>query len=184
MRNPKKKSSAETLMQKASICQNDRDDITTKPLYHIGKIRTWSSGDSFSLLKETIDYLDCKAQAGKPFTDSEKEFLIDLYEAFWWGGKLSGLKEAAMLANHYVHGDGQQLRLESFIYSSSLIVKDTMQAMKSHISERHKAGKLIKNISSSDIGFYRSKHAAPLQKINRNQHTHGSILPDGGLIAE
>lgn len=184
MGNPKGKSNPETLVQKASACLKDRDDVTTKPMYHIGKVFSWGSTDSFTLLKDTIDYLDCKGQAAKPFTDSEKEFLVNLYEAFWWGGKTTGLSEAAELANHYVHGEGKEVRLDSFIYENSLIVKDAMKAMKGYISANHAAGKNLKNLQSTDAQFHRSKHAVPLQKANRNQHLSGSILPDGGLIAE
>ena len=56
--------------------------------------------------------------------------------------------------------------------------------MKGYIAEARRAGKNLKNIQSTDLSFYKSKHAAPLQKQNRNQHTSGSILADGGLIAE
>ena len=182
MASPKGRSNADALVHKARACKNM--EVTTKPTYHIGKVFTWGSEDGYKLLTETIDSLDCKAKAGQSFTGDEKEFLVNLYEAFWWGGKARGLAEAAELANHYVHGNGEEIRLDAFIYENSLIVKDAMRAMKGYIAEARRAGKNLKNIQSTDLSFYKSKHAAPLQKQNRNQHTSGSILADGGLIAE
>lgn len=170
------------LVQQALACKEDRD-VTTVPTYHIGKA-AMGSGDSFKLLQDTIDYLDCKGRAGRAFTSNEKEFLINLYESLWWGGMAKGLYEAAKLANHYVNGDGSSLRMDAALYQGSVIVQDTMAAMKAYMREQHAQKKSIQSVSSTDPRFYRSKHAEALQKHRRSQYTQGVILADGALLTE
>ena len=74
-------------------------EITSAPLWHMGMVAKFGSASSFKLLQDTIDYLTCKARAGEAFSEDEKEFLVELYESFWWGGKYKGYHEAI---DHYI----------------------------------------------------------------------------------
>jgi hypothetical protein len=53
---------------------------------------------------------------------------------------------------------------------------------------RRRREESIQTVNSTDHRFHRSKHASPLQKQNRSQHTRrarqGAILPDGALLTE
>ena len=142
--------------------------------------------DSYALLQNTIDYLSCKAKAGMPFTEDEKEFLIEIYESFWWGGAYKGYWEAAKLANHYVNGDGKLLLLDDpSVYEDSVIVTDTIKALKPYIADRHQQGKFIALVKTTDHDFQRSKFATHLLKGKRNQDTQGHLIPnDGALMTE
>ncbi|MDV7399933.1 hypothetical protein RZS08_51435, partial [Arthrospira platensis SPKY1] len=142
------------------------------------------SKESFALLQNTIDYLSCKGKLAKPFTKNEKEFMRELFEALWWGGKYHGFKEAATLANHYVNGNGKALVINSQVYSESVIVKDTATALKRYIKDLSTAKKPFTNIKSSDSGFLRSPHVKILKSSHRNVSSQGYILSNGALLAE
>ena len=133
-----------------------------------------------------------------PFTEDEKHFLVELFEAFWWGGKglniaealgvgnIQGMPEAAELANHYVHGDGKTLEINPELYKSSVIVRDTMAAMKAFIRESINKNIPVPVLQSGDPKFMQSPHFtnAKLRIIHRNKDTQGGVLPDGALQAE
>jgi len=172
------------LVKIANKCVVKRVPITSAPLWHMGQVAVNSSQESFDLLQNTIDYLTCKAKAGISFTVDEKEFMVELYESFWWGGKYKGYPEAATLANHYVNGGGKTLNINSGAYSTSVIVKDTMLAMKEYIKD--KASKNIPFVlaKSSDVAFYKSKHASHLMRGKRSQGSQGHIFNNGVLMAE
>ena len=57
----------------------------------------------------------------------------ELFEAMWWGGNLRKYKEAAKLANHYVNGGGKAIKINASVYKESIIVIDTMSALKAFI---------------------------------------------------
>ncbi|MES9940204.1 MAG: hypothetical protein ABW104_14070 [Candidatus Thiodiazotropha sp. 6PLUC2] len=86
-------------------------------------------------MQDAVDYLNEKAQAKIQFNDDEKEFLKELYEAFGWVGLAKGMPEAAALADHYVSSGGEPLEMDSEPYKESVVVNDTMDAMKSHIKD-------------------------------------------------
>ncbi len=104
------------LSKKAQACLEQAVEAPGAPLFHMGKIAVFNSKSSFDLLQDTINYLTCKAQVKMTFNDAENEFLIELYESFWWGGHMKGMPEAAKLANHYVHGNGQSMSMNSTPY--------------------------------------------------------------------
>lgn len=172
------------LVNIANKCIEKRVPITSAPLWHMGQVAVNSSQNSFDLLQNTIDYLTCKAKAGVSFTDNEKEFMVELYESFWWGGKYKGYPEAATLANHYVNGGGKTLNINSGLYETSVIVKDTMLAMKEYIKDRASKNTSFTLAKSSDIAFYKSKHASHLMRGKRSQSSHGHIFNNGVLQAE
>lgn len=117
------------VIEQGNKCLEDREKIPSAPLWHMGKVATFASKESFDFLQNTIDYLSCKGKLGKPFTNNEKQFMKELFEALWWGGSYHGFKEAAALANHYVNGDGKTLNVSSGVYTTSVIVKDAMSAL-------------------------------------------------------
>ena len=98
----------------------------------------FQSADDLTLLQSAIDYLTCKAKEKMSFNDDDKEFLKELYEAFSWGGSYKGYNEAADLADYYVNGDGSRLKVNAELYNISIIVKETMQAMRLFIAEQKK----------------------------------------------
>ncbi len=127
--------SIKKVIGKGNKCLEDRESIPSAPLWHMSKVALFESKESFDFLQNTIDYLSCKGKLGKQFTENEKEFMKELFEALWWGGKYHGFKEAATLANHYVNGEGKTLNINSKVYTDSVIVKDTVIALKLYIKD-------------------------------------------------
>lgn len=171
-------------MKKGNNCIEERENIPGAPLWHMGKVVILESKNSFNLLQNTIDYLACKGKLNKRFTDNEKEFMKELFEALWWGGKYHGFHEAAKLANHYVNGKGKPLRIDSEVYKKSVIVSDAVHALKSHIKEKSKQNKPIAFVKTSDQDFLKSNHASPLKPGKRSALRQGYILNDGALLVE
>ena len=85
--------STQQLSKKAQSCLAQAVEVPGAPLYHMGKIAVFNSKSSFDLMQATINYLTCKAQIKMPFSDTEKAFLIELYESFWWGGYAKGMRK-------------------------------------------------------------------------------------------
>lgn len=174
----------DTLIERGNLCVNDRENIPGAPLWHMGKVAILDSKTSFDLLQNTIDYLTCKVKAEKSFTDPEKEFMKELFEALWWGGNYHGYREAAKLANHYVNGNGKTLRIDSEVYEKSIIVSDAMQVLKEYLKQRSSNKKPIVAVKTSDPDFLRSIHAKRLRQGARSPNREGYILADGALLAE
>ncbi len=172
------------LIGKSNQCLEDREEIPSAPLWHMGKVAVFESKDSFNLLQNTIDYLTCKGKLGKTFTDNEKEFMKELFEALWWGGRYHGFEEAATLADHYVNGDGKTLNINPKVYTDSVIVSDAMLALKSHIKELSSRKEPVSMIRSSDTKFLDSMHARYLKKGTRSVIKQGYILDNGALLVE
>ena len=188
MPNPTK-SPADTINElsvTAKSCLEQAVKIPGAPLYHLGNIAVFKSKNSFELMQATIDYLTCKAQAKILFSDREKTFLIELFESFWWGGYIKGMPEAAELANNYVNGNGKALKMDSKPYEKSVVVQDTIQAMKSYIRDLANRNKNYFIIKTIDIKFRSSKYFKPLMLINgsRNRHSQGYVFSDGIIFAE
>lgn len=166
-----------------NACIEDRENIPGAPLWHMGKVRLFGSQESFELIQNTVDYLTCKGQSGRPFTANEKEFMKELFEALWWGGTARGFHEAARLADHYVNGEGQAIKISSAVYEGSVIVKDTMTALKKYVRDQVDQKLSYTPIKSGDAGFVQSVHAKALQH-GRNTQSQGRLLPNGCLLAE
>jgi len=150
----------------------------------MGKVKVFGSKESFYLLQNTVDYLTCKAKSNRAFTGDEKEFMKELFEALWWGGKISGFSEAAMLADHYVNGGGTMAKVNSQVYTSSVVVSDAMVAMKAYIRELHAKKRPFVVLKTSDIGFITSPQATSLKQGTRSADLKGYMLRDGTLLAE
>lgn len=172
------------LIEKANNCQEERENIPGAPLWHMGKVAVFKSKKSFDLLQNTIDYLTCKGKQGKKFSNDEKEFMKELFEAMWWGGKYRGYAEAAKLANHYVNGGGKSLRITPDVYKKSIIVSDTMVALKAYIKERSANNKTIASIKTNNPDFLQSDYALPLKRGKRSPNRQGYIIHNGVLLAE
>jgi len=175
-----------SLSQKAQECLKQATEIPGAPLYHMGNIAIFNSKDSYDLMQATINYLTCKAQIKITFNDAEKTFLIELYESFWWGGMTMGMPEAARLAKHYIHGKGIAASMDSKPYEQSVVVQDTIVAMKAYIIDLANRNEYFFTLKSDDPKFKRSLHFKPLMLINgsRNKNTQGYVYSDGTLFAE
>lgn len=174
------------LSRKAHACLAQAVEIPGAPLFHMGNVAKFKSASSFDLLQGAINYLTCKAQLKMPFSDDEKEFLIELYEAFWWGGHFKGMPEAANLANHYVKGKGKSVEMDAQPYQESVVVKDTMQAIRLFIKELASNNENFFIIKTSNPKLRNSKYFKPLMLINgsRNRNTQGYVESGGRMFAE
>ena len=172
------------LIKKGNQCLENREKIPGAPLWHMGKVAVFESKRSFDLLQNTIDYLSCKGKLKKSFTDDEKEFMKELFEAMWWGGNYLRYHVAAKLANHYVNGEGISLRINPGVYKKSIIVSDTIAALKGYIKEKSANNKSIVSIKTSNPDFLRSDHALSLKRGQRSPRRQGYILRNGALTTE
>jgi hypothetical protein len=93
-----------------------------------------ASGDIDGIQKK-IDLLESRAIAGAAFSESEKAFLIDLYDALALGGRALGYSEASAMLRHYLHGNGEPLRVGSKAYSANPEVRAAMEALLSRVRD-------------------------------------------------
>jgi hypothetical protein len=169
---------------KAKQCLAQAVPIPGAPLRGMG-LAAMGSQSEFDALQGAIDYLTCKAKALIAFSSTDKEFLVELFEAFWWGGQLNQYPEAAALANHYVHGKGKPLRIEPAVYQNSVIVKDTGSGMKAFIRNQLTAKKSVAQLRSTDHAFTMSPQGRALSKHGgRNVDAQGYLVDGGVLLTE
>ena len=151
----------------------------------MAKASKLESSEDFKYLQEAVDYLTCKAKAKMDFSDDEKEFLKELYEAFWWGGHYHGFKEAAKLANHYVNGNGNgkanPLTINPEVYKTSKIVIATSKAMKLFIAEQKDQNKAFSSLRCDNTQFLSKPYAKELLRMN--YRTEGKMKSSGVLEA-
>jgi hypothetical protein len=172
---------------KAQACLAKAVPIPSAPLLHMGNVALRKSEGSFTVLQDAIDYLSCKAKARPKiqFTDDEKEFLIEIFEALWWGGHAKRFPEAAQLANHYVHGSGRKLQIDADVYKSSVVVRDSIAAMKDFIRDQAKKGKTFAALHSNASVFIASPQFKTISKVKgRSVNTQGYVDANGVLLAE
>jgi hypothetical protein len=157
---------------------------TTAPLYHVGNVHLLDSVSSFKLIQNQIIYLDCKARNKHGFDKKEKEFLKNLFEVMWWGGKIRGFSEAAALADAYVNGKGKTLRISAEVYKTSKIVQTTQSLMVGAVKEHFTTTKSTSlNIKSTDV-FFKKRIAELRKKKKFNQSIQGELYANGVLKAE
>jgi len=157
---------------------------TTAPLYHVGNVHVLDSVSSFKLIQNQIIYLDCKARNNEKFDKKEKEFLKNLFEVMWLGGKIRGFSEAAALADAYVNGNGKTLRISVEVYKTSKIVQITQGLMKEAVKEHFSSTKDASLSFKSTDQFLKTK-IAQFRKTKRfNQQTEGELYANGILKAE
>ncbi|WP_444996087.1 hypothetical protein [Aliikangiella sp. IMCC44359] len=181
MSNSLQENKVEKLQKKAALCLSKKVDIPSSPLWNMGMAAKFNSSKDFKKIQEASDYLACKARAKLNFSEDDKEFLKELYEAFWWGGQWKGYKEAAQLANHYVNGNGKNFMISSEVYEQSLIVQATMSAMKLFISELKSKKYNYSHIKCNNPMFRAKPYAKKLTKMN--YLTEGKMKHDGVLEA-
>jgi hypothetical protein len=143
------------------------------------------SKSDFDLLQNAIDYLTCKAKAKMTFTDEEKDFLKNIFEDLWWGGEIKGYPEAAQLADHYVNGKGAKLEIDSGVYQTSVIVKDTADVIKDYVRHLIVRNLYFAIVRSSDISFLHSPQCRRVSRASgRDVDRQGYVLGDGNLLTE
>lgn len=139
--------------------------------------------DSWTLVQNQITFLDCKARNGASFNADEKEFLVNLYEAMWWGARVRGYKEAGQLADAYVNGGGQVVMISSAAYEGSTIVKTAQDVMKAVLAEHYAKSDAALTIRSTDQAV-RTKIRELRRKKRFNQASEGELYANGILKAE
>ncbi len=175
------------------------------PLWHMGQVGTSAKlnalgakvgispgtlvtgDDNLKVLQDAIDYLTAKAKTKGKFDEDEKEFLVEIYEALWWGGKFKSYPEAAALANAYVNGDGADLKIDAAVYSSSAIVQAVQLVMKRQIAASLKTSKGAGALSlrSTDSRLLkRGDYLALFRGKGRKADGDGYLIDDGVLLAE
>lgn len=166
-------------------CTKFEADIPMSPVWHMIRA-SQGSRENFDTLQNAVDFLTCKAKKKLQFNGSEKEFLKEVFEALWWGGKYKGYPEAAQLANHYVNGKGHRLKIKSEVYESSIIVKDTMVALKTYIAQALADKRSITSIKTGDASLKGKPYYSALTKSrgSRNYKKQGYILKTGALLTE
>lgn len=143
------------------------------------------SKSDFLLLQDAIEYLTCKAKMKMPFTGDEKAFLKKIFEDLWWGGEAKGYSEAAQLADHYVNGGGKSLKIDAGVYQSSVVVKDTCEAIKAYVRHLIARKHPFATVRSSDPGFLHSPQGQHVSRgSGRNINSQGYVLSDGNLLTE
>lgn len=147
-------------------------DIPSAPLWHMIRAGRGDS-ESAKVLQSAIDFLTCKTKHGLEFDEDDKEFLVELFEALYWGGKYKHWPEAAELADHYVNGDGKEKVLGADVYKTSAIVSDMMVAMKEYIAAQVRAGRQFSPLVSDDPGLLKAPQIQRLFKGKRNATTQG-----------
>jgi len=176
--------SSKTCAAKARECLAKAAPIPGWPLLHMGGAAFGSKSD-FDLLQNAIDYLTCKAKAKMTFTDEEKGFLKNIFEDLWWGGQFEGYPEAANLANHYVNGKGAKLKIDAAVYQTSVIVKDTSEAIKDYVRQLFLKHANFAIVRSSDSGFLNSPQCRRVSRASgRDVQRQGYILDNGNLLTE
>jgi hypothetical protein len=96
-----------------------------------------------------------------------------------------GYSEAAMLADHYVHGDGVVLHIDATVYAESAIVRDTQAAMKKEIEAQISASKGdVVTLTSANSALLKRKEFVALMDKSRDRDRQGRVLTGGWLLAE
>lgn len=174
-------SSIASLSQKAQACLKLQVDIPGAPLWNMGKVAKFDSKSDFDYLQGSLRYLACKAKAKMVFNEADKEYLKEVYEAFYWGGYFKGYKEAAQLASHYVNGNGAEMRVNPQVYQSAPIVQKTMEAMKTFIRELKSKHQNFAMLKCNNTVFMSKPYAQALQRMNFR--TEGKMKRQGVLEA-
>lgn len=90
----------------------------------------------------------------------------------------------AHMAHHYVHGGGQYYPLSLPIYRDSLVVNDTVAALRAYICELYTFKKPATLVATTDRAFLHSAHAKAIEKKRQLSQVHGYIFSDGTLMLE
>jgi hypothetical protein len=172
-------------MELLLFCAMKAVDIPATPLLELIRAKLLGAKDALQRMQAAVDYLTWKAKSGSAFKAEERTFLVELFECFAWGGRGMGYFEAAKLAQHYVHGDGQLLQLDESLYSSSVIVMDVQRVMKREVADLLRRSKgAVAALSSADSRLLRRRDFLALQAKSRNLKSQGRVLHGGWLFTE
>ncbi len=176
----------QSLASSAHQCLAEQVPIPGMPMVNLTMGALFGADEQIEAVQAAIDYLNCKGKADMAFNDPEKTFMRELFEAFDWGGWVTGRPEAAMLAGHYVHGHGAPIEINSQVYEQSVIVADTTTAMQAHISDLAANGEAFETLSTSDASFLQSEHIRDVMRVNdsRDIAAQGYVSSDGLVVAE
>lgn len=96
---------------------------------------TLATGLGTPSLQARVDALEEKAIHGKSLTNSEKQFLTDLYTCFAKGGRLTYvLRQSAQMMQHYLDASGNDLQIQSRIFIGSSPVQEQMIRLRKRIT--------------------------------------------------
>ncbi len=118
------------------------------------------------------------------FDESEKEFLVNLFEVMWWGGKFKGYHEAATLADAYVNGKGKKVKVSAHVYRTSKIVKTTQDLMISFIKDFFRSSNNNVIAFKSTDTLFRKKITEFRKTKKFNQMLEGELYLNGVLKSE
>lgn len=90
----------------------------------------------------------------------------------------------AHMAQHYVHGKGQYYAASLPIYRDSIVVNDTVAALRAYIRELYTFKKPATLVATTDRGFLHSVHAKEVEKKRQLSQVQGYIFSDGSLMLE
>ena len=171
--------------KKAKACLQKKATIPMSPLYHIAMAAKFKKESDFKYVQDALNYLACKAQAKLPFSDDDKEFLIEIYEAFSWGGWWLNYPEASLLAKHYVSMKGgtesNPLMVDPTIYKEAPIVIASMEAMKTYILELDEKKSNFSSLKCDNPGYTKTSYANKLRYMKYK--SEGKVIEDGVLQA-
>lgn len=159
-------------------------EIPSTPSLAFAQVKLLGSKSALIALQSAVDHLSQKARLRQPFFENEKEFLVELFECFSLGGRITGFGEAAQLARHYVEGKGKTLRIDHEVYAESVIVQEVQAVMKLQIEIDLKSAKGAVALSSADLRLKKRPELLPLASKSRNVNTQGRLLDEGWLLAE
>ena len=163
-------------------CLDMKAPIPGAPLWNF--IRAYKGSPQHAEeLQAAIDYLVCKAKHKTPFNSDEIEFCKELYEALWYGGKWSGYSEAALLANHYVNGDGADVELDGGMYKNSKIVQDVMIGMKKYIGKKITIKSTgFRLLNNNSILLKKDYYKKLIRGNGRTYQSDGWLVPDSQYV--
>lgn len=90
----------------------------------------------------------------------------------------------AKMMRHYISGGGQLYALDLSIYRNSVIVRDSINALKNYIREQFAYNKPAVFLATDDVNFLNSSHAGKIEKSRLQCDTKGFIFTDGTLLLE
>jgi len=102
-----------------------------------------------------------------------------------WGAYLKGgLGDSSKLAYQYIYGKGENVTIDSGIYTNSVIVKDAQQAMKDYMRELNAKNRDFTNVNTKDAGFRASAQGRALLRSAGRADAQGYLINDGRLLTE
>ena len=77
-------SSLQKLKKQADVCLAKKADMPMSPLINMANVTVFNNTGDLKSIQDAVDFLTCKAKAKMKFDEDDKEFLKELFEAFWY----------------------------------------------------------------------------------------------------